>query len=95
MLHTLTDETAGWRCVNCGTQRTAQATAVELRVHPDGQRTAILPACDCGAQTGLKVDFTEEELAAPNMIHPVTGAPTPSHAAAKRHMALAALIAGS
>ena len=90
MLHTLTDDgNVGWRCVGCGAQRTAQANAVELRTHPDGQRTALLPVCDCGAQTGLKVDFTEEELRAPNMIHPVTGAATPSRAAAERHMALA------
>lgn len=46
-----------------------------------------LPACDCGTQTFLKVEFTDEELGAMNMIDE-QGNYTESHAVAQRHMQL-------
>ena len=54
-----------------------------------GQSDTIkTPPCPCGAGGWfLKVNFTPEELRAPNMLDE-QGNPTPSHAAAHRHMAL-------
>jgi len=86
MLQTLTDDgNMTYACHNgCGVQ-TAHVSQVE-RIG----KLIALPSCpSCESWTFLKVVFTEEEMRAPNMIHPVTGAATPSYAAAMRHMALA------
>ncbi len=86
MLQTLTDDgNMTYACHNgCGVQE-AHVSQAER----NGKLIAMPPCPSCGAQMFLKADFTEEELRAVNMIHPVTGERTPSLDAAERHMALA------
>lgn len=63
-----------WTCP-CGRQQTAHVSHEEVQVNlrPGAgveqvqQRTVQLPVCTCGRQTHLKVDFSDEELRAPNM----------------------------
>lgn len=61
-----------WTCV-CGRQQSAHVSHEEVQVNlrPGAQhlhhRTVQLPRCACGRQTHLKVDFSDEELRAPNM----------------------------
>ena len=92
-LHTLTEDGfLGWRCVECGASNEVDVSheGVQYCLPPGApiqRRTVRLPACGCGAQTFLKVDFTAKELAAPNMIDG-DGNPTPSRAVAERHMQL-------
>lgn len=74
-------------------EATAQQLAQQAMAHHD---TISLPPCKSGRMF-LKAAFTDEELAAPNMIHPEehpeAGQPTESHAAAHRHMKLASQLA--
>jgi len=97
-LHTLTEDgLMGWRCGDCGTENSAHYTHPGVHVYqpPDAlksRRTVRLPACPtCGATVHLKVDFSEKELAAPNMVYP-DGTPTASYHVAQRHMQLASLL---
>jgi DNA-directed RNA polymerase subunit RPC12/RpoP len=93
-LHTLTpDGHMGWRCVDCGTENQVHASHQDVQVHlrpgaPELRRTVRLPGCQqCGSYVLLKVDFTEAELAAPNMLNR-DGSPTLSRHVAGRHMQL-------
>lgn len=85
-----------WICPHqsCGTEGSAHISHEAIQWHghsttPSHQHTVSLPRCQCGAQTFLKVHFTDQELRAPNMIDFATGQPTASHAMAQRHMELA------
>lgn len=100
MLQTLTDDGhMTYACHNgCGIQ-SAHVSEMEWAAFPgapEHMRLVALPPCpNCGARLFLKVSFTEEELRAPNMIHPITGKPTATRAAAERHMQLAKLLGGA
>lgn len=73
-----------WKCPHwpehldnpCGTANSAHISHEHIKWHghPGGKaehRTVSLPPCQgCGAQTFLKVAFTERELKAPNMWQP-------------------------
>jgi hypothetical protein len=95
-LHTYTpnDGMMGWRCVHCHTENAAHhSQAVIQHLYPETTtkraRTVRLPACStCGSTVHLKVDFSEAELHAPNMINPDDGSPTPSRQVAERHRQL-------
>jgi hypothetical protein len=90
MLHTLTDSGhMAWTCP-CGDERMAHISHDAIQ-HTDATMIA-LPPCDCGKQTFLKVNFTDEELA--NVARFVAGdnsgiETTASIDAAHRHIALA------
>lgn len=92
MLRTLTDDgNMTYACHNgCGVQ-----SAHVSQVKQSGQLVALPPCPACGSRMFLKVAFTEEELRAPNMIHPLPGLPTASRAVAERHMQLANLLSSS
>lgn len=100
MLQTLTDDGhMTYACYSgCGIQ-SAHVSEVHYAAFPgapEHMHLAVLPPCPtCGSRVFLKIHFTEMELAAPNMIHPVTGEPTPSRAVAERHMQLANLLTSS
>jgi hypothetical protein len=94
-LHTLTEDGyLGWTCPKCSQDRREHISHEAIKAvlpfpeAPIHTRLVQTPACSCGMRVDLKVDFTPEELAAPNMID-AQGQPTPSHATAHRHMALA------
>lgn len=99
MLEALTEEGhLLWTCHGCQTRHTVHHSHEGIVMHhvtgrPVHHRVVGLPPCECGTRAFLKVDFTPQELAAPNMIE--NGRPTASHAAALRHMALVPLLAAS
>jgi hypothetical protein len=100
MLEALTEEGhLLWTCHGCQTRHTVHHSHEAVQVHhvtgrPLHHRVVGLPPCECGTRAFLKVDFTPQELAAPNMVDQ-QGRPTASHAAALRHMALVPLLEAS
>lgn len=85
------DGTLHWKCsglgMRCQNPITVHLSHEDVQWHEDGAHV-VLPHCpSCGAQTTLKVAFTDDELAAPNMVeygmvpqpmtlpHAVTGEP--------------------
>ena len=99
-LQALSDEgQLEWTC-HCGEQKSEHLSHDEIQYchrpgTPNSHRTVALPICTCGMHLFLKVDFTEAELSAPNMVTITTDGvalPTPSYDTALRHMRLAALL---
>lgn len=88
-LHTLTDDGhLKWICHHCSGKRVAHVSHERVEYANADHTLVALPPCDCGSRTFLRVAFTEQELAANNIIDE-EGNPTESHAIAHRHMALA------
>lgn len=73
MIRTIDDQgNLTWHCqhLDCGREHQHHITHEQIQWHESLVR---LPPCEvCGAQTYLKVHFTEEELRAPNMFVPWT-----------------------
>jgi len=75
-----------WSCHNAECAQLSANVSHELVAHVQAD-VVSLPPCPCGAQTFLKVRFSDAELAAPNMVDK-NGRPTPSYAMAQRHIQL-------
>ena len=83
-LHTLTDDGhVAWDCSECGQHRTAHVSHEEIQ--QTNESTIVLPTCDCGMRTRLKVQFTAQEL---QSMRDENGDTTPSYMTAQRHIAL-------
>lgn len=95
MIDTITDDgQITHLCTGCTQMHTTHISDEEVQFHltpgaPRWHRTVRLPACACGRITDLKVDFSAQELLAPNMMD-ADGNALPTHAVALRHMILAA-----
>ena len=68
MLQSFTEDgNLGWFCPHCHISNIAHISHDAVG-YPPGSNMVALPRCECGTQTFLKVDFTEQELAPP-VIH--------------------------
>ena len=76
-------------CVKCGKDSTYHTSDTQLQYVENSDMVQLPPCTGCGSLTSLRTEFTEEELAADNLIaygmipeqqilpHAITGEPIP------------------